>query len=614
MYVLAGTTTSSPAPISEGLERDLQRGGSGLDADAVARPCEPRELALEAIDLRSHNETRALQHFVDRGHDVGLDRRILRLEVYERNVHDRPLRGLRGATMRVCLLLTSRAATVTRLPATRRELSARILQQFPNGGSVAFPKSVLITGGAGFIGSHLVDDLLASGHRVTVFDNFSSGLRENLRTDEVEIVTGDVLDRDAIVAAARGKDVISHQAAQLEITKCLEDPIGDLRTNLIGTLNVLEAARLAGVERTINASSACIYGQAAAPPSVEEGPHDPNWSYGVSKLAAEKYAQVFSNDFGFPVFSLRYGIVYGPREWYGRVLTIFLKRALDGRPPVVFGAGDQLRDFVFVDDVVAVHRACMETALDRSAFVQRRNRNRDVDRRFSRARLRRHRNRRAARSRRRRARRTLGTGRRPHAPAGRTRRDASVARQDETASRRRSGNAAARRHRTRVELVARASPALGRDALLMMRMLISAGGTVTAQSLIKALREDGRASFVAVVDVDELNATKFFVDEFVRVPLAADPGFVGACLDAVRRLRIDLFVPIIVEREFLPLDGARAALAELGCTLAAPPRDVVLVAGDKLAVRCLPRTSRDRRRRRRSPTRATSRRFDFQPT
>lgn len=116
-----------------------------------------------------------------------------------------------------------------------------------------------------------------------------------------------------------------------------------------------------------------------------------------------------------------------------------------------------------------------------------------------------------------------------------------------------------------------------------MRILISAGGTVTAQSLIKALREDGRASFVAVVDVDELNATKFFADDFVRVPLAADPGFVDACIDAVRRLRIDVFVPIIVEREFLPLDAARAALAGLGCTLAAPPRDVVLLTGDKLA-------------------------------
>ncbi|MBV8117541.1 MAG: NAD-dependent epimerase/dehydratase family protein [Candidatus Eremiobacteraeota bacterium] len=231
---------------------------------------------------------------------------------------------------------------------------------------MASPKSILVTGGAGFIGSHVVEDLLANGHRVTVFDNFSSGTPENLAAvrDDVEIVRGDVLDRDAVVAAARGKDVISHQAAQLEITKCMEDPIGDLRTNLIGTLNVLEAARRAGVERMINASSACIYGQAVTRPSDEDAhPHNPNWSYGVSKLAAEKYAQVFSNDYGFPVFSLRYGIVYGPREWYGRVLTIFLKRALDGRPPVVFGDGEQIRDFVFVDDVIGVHRACVETAL-----------------------------------------------------------------------------------------------------------------------------------------------------------------------------------------------------------------------------------------------------------
>lgn len=226
--------------------------------------------------------------------------------------------------------------------------------------------SVLVTGGAGFIGSHIVEDLVATGHRVTVFDNFSSGLRENLENvaGDVEVIEGDILDRDAIVAAAKGKDVVSHQAAQLEITKCMEDPAGDLRTNLIGTLNVLQAAREANAGRMINASSACIYGQAVDPPSDEDrAPHNPNWSYGASKLAAEKYAQVFSNDYGFPVFSLRYGIIYGPREWYGRVLTIFLKRALEGKPPVVFGAGDQKRDFTFVSEVVAVHRACMETKL-----------------------------------------------------------------------------------------------------------------------------------------------------------------------------------------------------------------------------------------------------------
>ena len=182
--------------------------------------------------------------------------------------------------------------------------------------------------------------------------------------DDVEIVSGDILDSEALDKAATGMDVISHQAAQLEITKCMEDPLGDLRTNLVGTINVLDAARKAGVRRFINASSACIYGQAVRPPSREDdSPHDPNWSYGASKLAAEKYAQVFSHDYDFSAFSLRYGIVYGPREWYGRVLTIFLRRALSGNAPVIFGKGEQLRDFVYVGDVVRVHRACVETGL-----------------------------------------------------------------------------------------------------------------------------------------------------------------------------------------------------------------------------------------------------------
>lgn len=227
--------------------------------------------------------------------------------------------------------------------------------------------AVLVTGGAGFIGSHVVEDLLKAGYRVTVFDNFSSGLRENLAGfgREVEIVAGDILDADALLAAMRGKEIVSHQAAQLEITKCLDDPLDDMRTNLVGTINVLEAARRAGVAKVVNASSACIYGQAQNPPSDEDAaPHNPNWSYGASKLAAEKYAQIFAHDYGFSVFSLRYGITYGPREWYGRVLTIFLKRLLENKPPVVFGAGEQLRDFAFVGDVVRIHRACIESALE----------------------------------------------------------------------------------------------------------------------------------------------------------------------------------------------------------------------------------------------------------
>jgi UDP-glucose 4-epimerase len=228
-------------------------------------------------------------------------------------------------------------------------------------------RSVLVTGGAGFIGSHVVDDLLAAGYRVTVFDNFSSGSRDNLASldGDVEIVEGDILDRDALLAAMRGREIVSHQAAQLEITKCLEDPLDDMRTNLVGTINVLEAARRAGVAKIVNASSACIYGQAVNPPSDEDAaPHNPNWSYGASKLAAEKYAQILAHDYGFSVFSLRYGITYGPREWYGRVLTIFLKRLLAGKAPVVFGSGEQLRDFVFITDVVRIHRACVESDLE----------------------------------------------------------------------------------------------------------------------------------------------------------------------------------------------------------------------------------------------------------
>lgn len=232
-------------------------------------------------------------------------------------------------------------------------------------------KRILLTGGLGFIGSHLAHDLVGCGHSVTIYDNGSSGLRENVAEldGSVQIVEGDILDTEALHHAARGHDVISHQAAQLEITKCIENPIDDLRTNLIGTIGVLEAARDAGVERVIFASSACVYGQATDPPSREDdGSPNPNWSYGASKLAAEKYAQIFSQDYGFPVFCLRYAIVYGPREWYGRALTIFLKRALEGRPPVVFGDGSQRRDFVNVDQIVELNRACLNSSL-RGAHV-----------------------------------------------------------------------------------------------------------------------------------------------------------------------------------------------------------------------------------------------------
>ena len=189
---------------------------------------------------------------------------------------------------------------------------------------------VLVTGGAGFIGSQIVESLVRQGAKVRVFDNFSSGLRANLErvAKDIEVVEGDVRDRDAVFQATRGCQVVNHQAAQLEITKCMEDPIDDLRANTEATIHVLDAAAKTGVERLIYASSACVYGQPKYIPSDETNhPTNPNWPYGASKLAAEKYAAIFHDMTGIPMTGLRYAIIYGPREWYGRVLTM-LRRGL----------------------------------------------------------------------------------------------------------------------------------------------------------------------------------------------------------------------------------------------------------------------------------------------
>ena len=220
---------------------------------------------------------------------------------------------------------------------------------------------VLVTGGAGFIGSHIVDDLVRAGAQVRVFDNFSSGLRENLRAvaGDVEIVEGDILDPAALAVTCRGMDAISHQAAQLEIIRCIEDPVADLRINAEGTLNVFQAAVAAGVGKVIYASSACVYGQARYTPQDEDHPREPNWPYGVSKYATEGYGRLYHDYYGMQTIGLRYAIIFGPREWYGRVLTAFLRRALDGTPPVVWD-GTQVRDFTFIEDVAACHRRCLE--------------------------------------------------------------------------------------------------------------------------------------------------------------------------------------------------------------------------------------------------------------
>jgi len=221
---------------------------------------------------------------------------------------------------------------------------------------------ILVTGGAGFIGSHIAESLAKKGAEVTVFDNLSSGSMDNLKSisNDIEFVKGDILDQEALAEVMKGKDAVSHQAAQLEIMLCTSDPLRDLEINTIGTLNVISASHAAGVPRIINASSACVYGQAIEIPEKEDHPKNPNWAYGVSKLAAEKYCSIASQAGNIGCTNLRYAIIYGPREWYGRVLTMFIKRVHEDAGPVVFGSGNQLRDFTNVSDVVDFHNICLE--------------------------------------------------------------------------------------------------------------------------------------------------------------------------------------------------------------------------------------------------------------
>jgi len=220
---------------------------------------------------------------------------------------------------------------------------------------------ILVTGGAGFIGSHIVESLIEKGAEVIIYDNFSSGSMENLKhlQKDIKVIKGDIIDNNKLLEACKGIDCISHQAAQLEITKCIDNPVEDLKINTEGSLNIFNAAKRNGVKKIIYASSACVYGQSQYIPQDENHPTDPNWPYGVSKLAVEKYANIYSNYYGIPMIGLRYSIVYGPREWYGRVLTVFLQRAIEGKLPVIW-EGNQICDFIYVDDVVSLHNLCIE--------------------------------------------------------------------------------------------------------------------------------------------------------------------------------------------------------------------------------------------------------------
>jgi len=214
----------------------------------------------------------------------------------------------------------------------------------------------LVTGGAGFIGSNLVDALLAAGWSVRVLDDLSTGRSSDV-PEAAEMLTGDVSDADAVRKAVDGVDVVFHQAALRAVLRSVEDPLSTDHVNTHGTLTVLKSAADAGVRRVIYASSSSVYGGSSTLPTPESAPLMPRSPYAVSKLSGEHYCRVFWELTGLETVALRYFNVYGPRQrpdsQYAAVIPLFIDALRRGQPPMVHGDGRQTRDFTFITDVVA---------------------------------------------------------------------------------------------------------------------------------------------------------------------------------------------------------------------------------------------------------------------
>jgi UDP-N-acetylglucosamine/UDP-N-acetyl-alpha-D-glucosaminouronate 4-epimerase len=228
----------------------------------------------------------------------------------------------------------------------------------------------LVTGGAGFIGSNLVDALVGAGADVVVLDDLSTGFAENLHRSAT-LVQGDVADLTAVTRAVAGCETVFHLAAHRAVLRSVEQPLDTDRANVGGTLNVLVAARDAGARRVVCASSSSVYGGAEVLPTPETAPLLPRSPYAVSKLAGEHYARVFWELFGLETVALRYFNVYGPRQRpdsrYAAVIPLFIDALLQRRPPEVHGDGRQTRDFTFISDAVAANLRAAEAPADRCA-------------------------------------------------------------------------------------------------------------------------------------------------------------------------------------------------------------------------------------------------------
>jgi nucleoside-diphosphate-sugar epimerase len=228
--------------------------------------------------------------------------------------------------------------------------------------------SYLVTGGAGFIGSHLVEELLRRGHRVRIVDNFVTGKHDNidaavtaarastLELHAPELITGDLADEAVARQAVAGVDVVLHQAAIPSVPRSVKDPITSNRANIDATLNVLVAARDAGVKRVVYAGSSSAYGDTPTLPKHEEMAPNPLSPYALQKLVGEQYMTMFTRLYGLETVTIRYFNVFGPRQdpgsAYSGVISRFLLALTEGEPPVIFGDGEQTRDFTYVANVV----------------------------------------------------------------------------------------------------------------------------------------------------------------------------------------------------------------------------------------------------------------------
>jgi UDP-glucose 4-epimerase len=225
---------------------------------------------------------------------------------------------------------------------------------------------VLVTGGGGFIGSHLAERLAWQGHEVRILDNFASGRRENVLalSDEVELVEGDIQSYERVHNAVVGCDYVLHQAALPSVPRSVQDPLTSNATNVTGTLNVLLAARDADVRRVVFASSSSVYGANPQLPKHEGMTPQPISPYATAKLACEGYCRSFGEVYGLETVSLRYFNVFGPRQdprsQYAAAIPTFIAALRSGRPPVIYGDGEQSRDFTFVHNAVEATLLAME--------------------------------------------------------------------------------------------------------------------------------------------------------------------------------------------------------------------------------------------------------------